>query len=134
MKKDIPIKKVEDVIIAIIPEDDNVDSEMWQVYIVNTKDQPLRDVLIASIGYGEIEGESLRTSTLRYFFDELPANEAVLVEPIMRKLFTLANEYWISFSLEGYMYDKKYIFVPGSLEPDFFSHIPLLDRAGVMIK
>ena len=30
------------------------------------------------------------------------------------------------------IFDKKFIFVPDSIVPDNFSHIPLLDRVGVL--
>ena len=53
---------------------------------------------------------------------------------LQSELKALANEYWISFSLNNHMYDKKYIFVKGSLEATHFTQIPLLKREGVMIK
>ena len=134
MKKDIPVKKVEDIAIAIIPRDGNVEAELWNVYLVNLKDALLKNVLINSRGYGEIEDEEIKTTTLRYFFEEIGPKRAVLIEPIQNKLFDLTNEYMLSFQYEDYMYDKKYVFVKGSIDPMNFTNIPFVDQSGVMIK
>ena len=68
MKKDILIPKVEDLAIAIIP---GAEDDLWDVYLLNFKPSPLSTVLINSTGYGEIEGEKVKTTTLRHFFEEI---------------------------------------------------------------
>jgi len=40
----------------------------------------------------------------------------------------------VSFTFDDYMYDKKYVFVKGSITKDNFTKIPMLDRKGVMIR
>lgn len=136
MKKDIPQYKVADLAVAIVPRIDNgiPDKELWDVFILNMKDDPIENVLINSRGYGEVEGETMRTTILRHFFNEIGPQSATLLEPIHTRLFDIANEFWISFSYDGYMYDKKYVFVRGSISEDNFTQIPLLDKKGVMIK
>ena len=50
-------------------------------------------------------------------------------------MFQLANEYWVSFSLNDYLFDKKYVFVQGAVDEINFTEIPFLDgRKGVMIR
>lgn len=136
MKKDIPIRKVEDLAIAVVPrqeyEEDHED--FWDTYLINLKDEPIHAVLVNSRGYGELDGEQRRTSTLRYFWERIDPKSAVKVEPIQKSVLKLANEYWVSFSYKDYLYDKKYVFVPGSLEEMNFTDIPLLQRKGVMIR
>ena len=136
MKKDIPQYKVADLAVAIVPRIDNdiQDEELWDVYVINFKSDPIENVLVNSKGYGEVEGESMRTTTLRHFFNEIESQSAVLLEPIHTNLFNIANEFWISFSYDGYMYDKKYVFVRGAISEDNFTNIPLLEKQGVMIK
>jgi hypothetical protein len=136
MMKDIPQHKVEELAIAVVPRfnDGIPEEEMWDVWVINLKDEPIENVLINSKGYGEIEGEQMRTTILRHFFNQIGPKQACLVEPIQTKLFDIANEYWISFTYEGYMYDKKYVFVRGSISEDHFTRIPLLERRGVMIR
>jgi len=137
MKKDIPIKKVEDVGIAILPREDEhgeIDEMLWNVFIVNMKPEVLNGVLINSRGYGEMKGEEKKTTVLRHFFKEIEPNSATLIEPIQADVFELANEYWISFQYQGYMYDKKYVFVKGSIDKMNFTTIPFIEKMGVMIK
>lgn len=131
MKKDIVIPKVEDLAIAIVP---GVEDDLWDVYLLNFKQTPIKCVLINSTGYGEIEGEKVKTTTLRHFFEEIPPLSCTLIEPIQDKLFSLANEYWVSFVIDELMYDKKYVFVHGSISKDHFTTVPFLDKKGVMIR
>lgn len=133
MKSDIPQHKVTDLAIAIIPKEDEKD-ELWETYLINMKDVSIKNVLVNSKGYGEVDGENIKTTTLRHYFEEIKPQTAVKVEPIQTKLFELTNEYWISFTENGYMYDKKYVFVIGSIATANFTQIPLIDRKGVMIR
>lgn len=133
MKKDISLPAVEDVAIAIILED--VEGEnVWNTYLVNMKDVALENVLIVSKGYGEIKGESRQTTTLRFFFEEIPAGEFVKIEPIMDYTFGLSNEYWLSFYIGSTIYDKKYIFLPETIHEKNFTKIPIINVEGVMIR
>jgi hypothetical protein len=136
MIKDIPILKVEDIAIVIAPrlvhEEDHED--FWDCYLFNFKEEPIRSVLVNSRGYGELDGEQRRTSTLRYFWESIGPLSYVKIEPVQKAVLELANEYWISFSFNDYLYDKKYVFVPGSLDPIHFTDIPFLERKGVMIR
>jgi hypothetical protein len=135
MKKDIPELKVEDLAIAIVPSSvDLLEDELWDVYILNLKEEPIKNVLVSSRGYGEVNNEQIKTTTLRHFFEEIGPLEILKIEPIQKSLFRITNEYWVSFSFEGELYDKKYVFVVGSIESTNFTRIPFLDRKGVMIR
>lgn len=131
MKKDIPILKVENIAIAVVPGDDD---ELWNTYIVNEKNEAITNVLINSKGYGELNGDVVKTSVLRHFFEEIQPTSALMIEPIQTKLFDITNEYWVSFTLDNYMYDKKYVFVQGSISRENFTTIPFLGKKGVMIR
>ncbi len=135
MKKDIPNLKVEEVGIAIVPKDyDQLTEEFWEVYLINFKRDTIRNVLINSKGYGEIEGERTSTTVLRHYFDHVDPLTGVAVEPIHPRLFKLANEYWVSFVYKDHMYDKKYIFVRGSIDERNLTDIPILGRKVIFIK
>ena len=133
MIKDIPQLKVEDVAIAIVPRDGE-DDELWDAFLVNLKEVPIANVLISSNGYGEVSGEKRKTTTLRHFFEEIGPLTCTLIEPIQAKLFSLNNEYWVSFVMDGHMYDKKYVFVSGSIQSSYFTTVPFIGRKGVMIR
>ena len=132
MKKDIPVKKVTDIAIAIIPNEE--DQSFWDVYMINLKKGTIKTVLIVSRGYGEKDGEKVETNKLRYFYEEIKAEMAVKIEPIDAQLFDLAHEYWVSFQHEDFMYDRKYVFVRGSLNDANMTHVPIVDKKGIMIK
>lgn len=134
MKKDIPLYKVENLAVAIVPpllerERDG----LWDTYLINLKDNPIANILISSRGYGELEGEDRKTTVLRHFFEEIDGKSFVQIEPIHSNLFDLTNEYWVSFVQDEFMFEKKYIFVRGSIDASNFTQIPFLDRQGVMI-
>jgi len=137
VKQDISFDPVEGVSVAIIPADDAAltpeGQPIWQVYLLNHNAFPLQNVIVNANGYGQrADGEPVRTSTLRYLFKELPPRTAVPVEALDPALFHLNNQYWVSYYRGPQIFDKKYIFVPDSIVPGNFSHIPLLDRVGVL--
>lgn len=134
MKKDIPELKVEDMAIVVVPPEYG-DDELWDCFLINLKEETIQNVMVVSRGYGEDEkGEKRRTTTLRHFFEEVGGLQMVQVEPIPKDLFWLSHEYWVSFSFEGQLYDKKYVFVVGAIDTANFTMIPFLDRKGVMIR
>lgn len=98
------------------------------------ENEPIEGVIVASTGYGDLDGKKVKTSTFRQFFDKVASNEFVKVELIEKRLFALNNEFWISFWQNGKMFDKKYVFVTESINLENFTQIPLMNKRGVMIK
>ncbi len=135
MKKDIDIRKVEDVAVALVPRSPEEEDHdlFWDAYLINFKDEPIKSVLVNSRGYGEIDGEKRQTATFRHFWEYLGPLDLIKIEPVSKDLFQLANEFWVSFSHDDYLYDRKYVFVQGSLDEMHFTDIPFLDKQGVMI-
>jgi hypothetical protein len=106
--KDINQPKVEDIAIAAVPHpNDLTGADEWYIYLVNLKPDAIKNVLISSRGYGTVKNEEIKTSELRHHIEELPAKSFARVEPIMDELFKLNNQYWVSFYLNGMLYDKK---------------------------
>jgi hypothetical protein len=132
MKKDIPQHRVEDLAIVVIPGEK--DENFWDVFVMNLRDEPIKNVLINSKGYGEIDGERIETTILRHFFEQIGPLQMEKIEPIQTKFFDITNEYWVSFQYGGYMYDKKYVFVKGSISEINFTSIPFVKKKGVMIR
>jgi hypothetical protein len=133
MLKDIPQLKVENVAVAVVKEQSN-GADVWNAYIINLKNEVLEGVLITSKGYGMIEGEERKTSTLRHFIENIPPLSCTKIEPITDNVLNLNNEYWVSFYLNNTMYDRKYVFLPSVINEEFFTQIPLLEKLGVMIR
>lgn len=133
MKKDIVFEEVKDVGVAVTCEKNNGETA-WNVYLINFKSVSLKNVIINSRGYGSEINSGVKTSTLRFFFEKIPANDFVMIEPIMENLFSLNNEYWVSFYINEIIYDKPFIFLPESIKESNFISIPILNKSGVLIR
>jgi len=134
MLKDIPTLIVENIIIAVVPETNAFDEPQWNVYVVNLYDQKIEGVLVSSQGYGTYQGRDVKTTVLRHFIGEMEPASVARIEPIMSDLFAISNEYWISFFLNNQMYDKKYVFLPETIQEENLTPIPVLNKRGVMIR
>jgi hypothetical protein len=133
MRKDIRTPEVKGVAMAVVPGTDETGDTAWYVYLINTTEQPLRNVLVSSRGYGELEGETRRTSEMRHFLEELGPHSWARIERIVEDVFGLSNQYWLSYYANDQLHDRKYIFLPNSIDAEFFTEIPLMGQRGVMI-
>lgn len=133
MKKDLPENVVKDIAIAVALEGETAESKTWFVYLINLKKEPLDTVLITSRGYGEKDGEQVKTSTLRHAFPSIPPSTFKLIEPIDEQTFGLNNEYWLSYYIGNEIFDKKFIFLPESIVESNFIKLPVINKPGVMI-
>lgn len=132
MKKDIEIPEVKNVTLAVTREKNILNQSEWKVYLINKNSFPIENTLVASSGYGQKEGETQRTSTLRHFLETVPANETVMVEPLDEKLFHLNNEYWVSYYIGTQIYDRRFVFVPDSICEANLTFIKELEKEGVL--
>jgi len=136
MKEHIKFDPVEGVSVAVVPDEAAATEEGkagWQVYLLNDNAYPIHNVIVNSNGYGtRLDGETVRTSTLRHVFAEVGPHSAVPIEPIDPDLFHLNNQYWVSYYRDTQVFDKKFIFVPDSIVPANLTSISLLGREGVL--
>ncbi|GHE34613.1 hypothetical protein [Sphingobacterium griseoflavum] len=133
MKKDLPENIVEDISIAVVLERESPSEKVWNVYLVNEKQDPLANVLISSKGYGQKDGRDVKTTVLRHFIGDVAAMSTVKVEAIDTQVFGLTNEYWLSYYIDNTIYDKKYIFLPESIVDEHLMKIPLVNKPGILI-
>jgi hypothetical protein len=135
MKKDIIFPKVENVAFAVVEDTNELNEIHYNVYLLNLRDDIMEGIMIVSQGYGKNEatGEAIRTSTIRRSLEVLLPNEIAKIEPIMPELFGLTNEYHISFWVEDIMYDKKFIFLPETINPKNMIYIKQLEKKGILI-
>jgi hypothetical protein len=133
MIKDIKPPEVKDIAVAAIKEYDENNTMVWNIYLINLKNQSIEGVLVTSTGYGIHEDEQVKTSTLRHFLDELKPISFQKIEPISESVFGLNNEYWVSFYINNVMYDKKFIFLAETIKEDYFTLVPVINKKGVMI-
>ncbi len=131
MKKDIDFPKVEGVVMAITRQK-NQETKAYEyfVYLINDNKIALENVLINSYGYSK--GSETKTSTLRHFTEKIDPLTSFKVEAIMPELFKLVNQFWVSYYMDGVMYDKKFVFMPESMNDDYFSFIEAVQMEGVL--
>jgi len=135
MKKDIPIQKTINVAVAIVKELNELNQPNWDVYLINLKEDVLEQVLVSSKGYFiDLQGNETKTSILRHALGNIQPNSFVKIEPIMENVFSLHNEYWVSYFINGEMFDKKYIFLAETINEKNLINIPLINKKGIMIK
>jgi hypothetical protein len=135
MKESLKGPKVENVAVAIVQS--TTEGELsYCAYLLSSRDDIMEGIIIASAGYGENTqtGEAIRTSTLRHTIEVLLPNEAAKIEPIMPEVFGLSNEYWVSFWVDGVMYDKRFVFPAESISERNMSLIAALGLKGIIIK
>ncbi|RZK80463.1 MAG: hypothetical protein EOO85_00745 [Pedobacter sp.] len=133
MKKDLPNNIVEDIAVAVVLLSETPEVKNWTVYVINLKSIPIDNVMISSKGYGEKDGKMVKTSVLRHFIGDLKEKSYAGVEAIDTEVFGLTNEYWLSYYIDGVIFDKKFIFLPESIVDENLIRIPILNRPGVMI-
>ncbi|MBC7915506.1 MAG: hypothetical protein H7Y07_15450 [Pyrinomonadaceae bacterium] len=133
MKKDLPENIVENVSVAIVLESATPEAKNWNVYLINLKNEPIETVLVSSKGYGLKEGKNVKTSILRHSIGDVKAKSFAQIEIIDEQVFGLTNEFWLSFYLNGQIYDKKFIFLPESIVESNMIRIPILNKPGIMI-
>ncbi len=135
MKSDINFPEVVGVSIVIAREQIKSGDIEWKVFVMNTNEFSLRNILVTSKGYGELDGRPKTTGLLRHHVKGLPPHSAMPIELIQPELFDLCNEFWVSYYLDddsNRIYDKKFLFLPGSIIEENMSFITILQLEGVI--
>jgi hypothetical protein len=131
MKKDINIPVVKDVFIAIVYEyNDIYKTHDWNAYIINDKNVDLDVVLIVTSGYSKEK----TTSIFRKKLDKLPAKSYAKIELMQEELFTLNNQFKVTFFEGNTMFDKTYLFRKNTINKNALQPIPLMEARGVLVK
>lgn len=134
MKSDILRPEVKGIAVAIGCEMNESGASEWYAYLINKNDSVIKNILVSSKGYGNIQEEKRQTSTLRQFFDELNPKDFLKIEPVSEEVFALSNEYWVSFYMNNMLYDKKFIFLQETIIEPNLIEIPILNIKGVLIE
>ncbi len=133
MKKDINIPKVEGVGIAIVKETVAGESA-FKAHIVNFNMHQITNILISTKGYGRIGDQEIKTSRFNHFIGVLDTESSKPIEVVSEEVFGLYNEFFVTYYIGRTIYDKKYIFVPESIQEKHFIEISILETKGVLIR
>lgn len=118
---------------AIVPEQAE-GYEAWNAYFINTGSVLKRTVIVNARGYGEIAGKQRKTSQIRWYLGDMPPYSWIKFEEIMPELFGVHNEFWVSYFIGDRIYDKKYVFVEGSISREHLTLVPLMEKPGILIR
>lgn len=135
MKEELKGPKVEDVQVAVVHEEGEYGKKVFNVYLINLKEEELEGVLVSSRGYATSQEtqQKVETSVLRHFLETVEAKSYKKIEPIMEDIFGLNNEYLVSFWINKKMYDKKFIFLSETIKEENFIEVPIIEKPGVVI-
>lgn len=136
MREELQGPKVEDVAFAVVQQLNEENVKVYNVYLINLREDIMEGILVTSQGYGNnvATGEKVQTSKLRHSLEVLLPNEAAKIEPIIEEVFGLSNEYWLSFWIENVLYDKKFVFLAESISEENMKMLPIIGEKGVMIR
>ncbi len=131
MQKDIEIPKVENVHIVAIKEwDKDFTERLWNVYLVNNREDAIDTVLVLSRG----KSEDKKTSTLRHGLGNMKPNTSAKVEFIPMEVLGFTNEYLVTFFAENKLFERKFIFEPNSISEGNVTEIPIMESEGILAK
>lgn len=136
MREELLGPKVEGVAVAVVQQIGEDNATIYNVYLINLREDIIEGIIITSEGFGVNvnTGEKVKTSSLRHCIELMLPNEAAKIEPIMEEVFGLTNQFWVSFWINDTMYDKKYIFLPETIQEKNMKLIPSMGLKGVIIE
>ena len=135
MRADLLGPNVENIALALVELPiENAEPE-YIVFLINNRDDIMEGIIVTSSGFGvhPTTGESIKTSTLRKGIEVMIPGEVARIEPIMPDLFAISNEFWVSFWVDEIMYDKRFVFEAGSINPKEFKLIAALHAKGILL-
>lgn len=132
MKASDLIPKVEGVFIALLEENNTPE---YAVYLVNERSDIMEGIIVTSVGYGEkvTSGEAIQTATFRHSLEVLLPGEYAKIEMIVPEVFSLYNEFWVSFWIDEILYDKKVLFIPGSINVQEMQVLHKFNKKGLLM-
>jgi hypothetical protein len=133
MLKDIIEPVSEGVTIAAVYELSSEQEMVWNIYLLNYKNNPIESVLITSKGYGERDEEPVETSTLRHFVKEVPGQSVAKIEPIHEDIFPLTNEYFVTYYEGNTIFERKFTFESYSISVKNTVLITFIGQQGIEI-
>lgn len=131
MRKDIEIPEVKNVYVAAVKEwDKEFTGQVWNIYVVNDREDAISMVLVMSRG----ESEDKKTTTLRRDLGDIQPKTSVKVEFITDEILAFTNEYLITFFAENKLFERKFVFEPTCISEENLTEIPVIENEGILAK
>lgn len=103
-------------------------SKAWNAYLINDGSLPIKLVFVVSKGY---DGD-LKTATMRHRMEALEAKSYQKLEFVQKEVLDLTNEFYVTYYLNGQLYEKRFVFEKGLVSEENLTQIPLLEIKGVL--
>ncbi len=128
MRKDIEIPKVKDIhIVAVNEWDEDFLNQSWNVYLINDSALDMEATIVLSRG----SNADRKTATLRHGLGTIPSQSTRKIEFIAEEVLLFKNEFLLTFFASGKLYDRTFVFEPGTITESNLKPIPLLEEEGV---
>jgi hypothetical protein len=135
MKKDIEMPEVSGVYVAVVIEQSDDGEISWDAYLVNDKNESIKNVFVSSKGYLlNLKGEESKSSILRHYYKEVSAKSSQKIEALIDDVLKLNNEYFVSYYFQNKLFDKRFVFLAETIKKEHLSEVPVLAKQGVWIK
>jgi len=107
----------------------------FEVYLYNAKEDIMEGIIVTSVGYFQQDHATpiTRTATLRHSLEVLLPGEYAKIETLMPEVFSLYNEFWVSFWINEVLYDKKFTFLPDSIRVSELQELSRFGKKGLIL-
>ncbi|MGO3183042.1 MAG: hypothetical protein ACTIJ9_09450 [Aequorivita sp.] len=131
MRKDIEIPQAKNVYVVAVKEwDKDFTGQVWNIYVVNDRDDEISMVLVISRG----KSEDKKTSTLRHNVGDMQTKTSAKIEFIPDEVLGFTNEYLLTFFSENKLFERKFIFEPNSISDEKVIEVPVMESEGILAK
>lgn len=131
MLKDLKFDPVTNVKVAIAKTPETTGESTFYLYLINNKEVDLKNVLVMTEAAEKEDGGGRKTSKLRHFFDLIAAGHSLKVETVDPSVLAFYNRIWLSFYIDGQVYDKRFTIEPfKEWDLESISEIELKGRLG----
>ena len=131
MRNEIEIPKAKNVYIAALLEwDSELNSQSWNIHLINDREDDISGVLVMSRG----KNKDQKTSTLRHDLGVIPSKSSFKIELIIEQLFEFTNEYIVTFFANNKLHEGSFIFDPNTISEEKIHKIPVMELEGILAK
>ena len=132
MRSDIVVPKADHLHMAAFQEwNEELDAQVWYVYLVNPTEMTFEQLLVVSKAFGIKNKEQVTTSRLRHGYAQLPPKTAIRVEMLTEEVLPLQNEFMLTYFYENTLYDRTFVFKPNSINVKATRTIEVIEKMGV---
>lgn len=125
MNKDIYIPQPKGIKLGLV----HIEENTWDMYLINENEDNLRNLLVVTYA----RGLEARSSTLRYFLEELMGHSFIKFETIYGDVAEIENITSLTYYIGMDIFEKEFSFLIPELEMKPMTPIAILGKDGYVI-